>query len=441
MLIFFRSRHEAVSRSYDFTSTGFMPLPTRKQTPTDTKFHWSLNLIRDIGAVYSSIFIAAVGYGIMMVLIAFKLEANVKHEVLMSASATTQIGAGIFFAKFLPILGRKIGLVNTVYAAMITIGLCSLLIYQYYGYALWILTIFILGIALFTCGVTRATIMIDLAPKHVRSMVISLGTMLVAVGNAIGAIVLSLIGSEETFTSFAVAAGFCFLSMVPLARLKNIDSNMREEKKISIWRYIKNSPKIMLAGFSVSYAMASASAFLIIYGIKVGMEQSQAALLLSILLFGTILYIPIGYISDLLNRRMLMILSALLSLVCVTLLNFNNNEHEIYLLLFLMFGCLSGMKLPAIVLINEKYKPTQRLAVNSAFSRVGLIGNICGLAATGITMRVIGPHGLWISLMVILSIFLIFCFFHYSRKMINGKMKIKDFSIFNKHQSEEIKEA
>ncbi len=440
MLISFRSHQGAVSRNHDFTGTGFIPLSIQKRVAADAKFRWSLNLIRDIGAIYSSIFLAAVAYGILMVLIALKLEFYVKNEILMSFSAATQIGAGVIFSRFLPSIGRKAGMLNSIYVGSIASVIAALMLYQYHGYFLWIITIFVLGTALFTCGVTRATIMIDLAPTHVRAMVISLGTMLVAVGNSIGSIVLGLMNTRESFTSFLVAAVFYLLSMLPLTRLKGIDSKVREEKKISIWRYIKNSPKIMFAGFSVSYAMSSASAFLIIYGIKIGMPQDQAAMLLSVLLFGTIFYIPIGYITDILNRRMLMISFATLSLFCAYLLSISKNEQEIYLLLFLMFGCLSGMKLPSVILINEKYKSTQRLAVNSAFSRVSLIGNVTGLLLTGVIMRSVGAGGLWISLMISLSLFLAFCLLNYLGKALRGELQLKNFSIFNQHESEQVQE-
>lgn len=440
MSVFFHSHHEMITRSYDFSGAGFSPLPTLKQGKEDEKFHWSLGLIRDIGALYSSIFLASIAYGILMVLIALKLETNVKNEVLMSFSAATQIGAGVIFSRFLPAFGRKAGMINGIYIGTIISAICSLFLYRYNGYFLWIITIFALGISLFTCGVTRSTIMIDLAPPHMRAMIISLGNMLVAIGNAVGSVFLALMNTNQSLTSFVVVVLFYLVSMIPLSRLKKIDANVREEKKISIWRYIKNSPKIMSAGFCASYCTSSSSAFLIIYGIKIGMPESQASLLLSVLLFGTILYIPIGYVTDLLNRRFLMIGFAILSLICVVMLYFKSDQREIYLLLFLMFGCLSGIKLPATVLINEKYKPTQRLAVNSAFSRVSLIGNICGLLSTGAIMKTVGAKGLWISLTIILVIFLAFCAFNYVRKFMNGELNIKNLSIRNQHIDEQVQE-
>ncbi len=178
----------------------------------------------------------------------------------------------------------------------------------------------------------------------------------------------------------------------------------------------------MFAGFSVNYALSASNTFLIIYGIKIGIASNEAALLYSVLLFGTIFSIPIGYLTDHINRRFLMIFSAFLALICVFLLYFNQNHDNIYLLLFLTFGCMTGIKLPAIVLINEKYKPTQRLAVNAAFAKFCLIGNITGIFTTGAIMKLSGPKGLWLSIIIILSLFIIFCIYNYVSKLIKGDL-------------------
>lgn len=440
MLIFFRSKNEVITRNYDVSGIGFSALPSnsKKDAVEDRNFKWSAELVKDLCAIFASIFLAAVGYGILMVMISLRLETNIKNEILMSISAATQIGAGVIFSRFLPFFGQKAGMIRSIYIGSVISAVCALLLYKYLGFLPWILTIYCLGTSLFICGVTRNTIMIDLAPSHVRAVVISFGTMMVAVGNSFGPIILSIIKTNDGFLSFALASAFYLVSIVPLTRLKKIDANVREEKRISIWRYIKNSPKIMFAGFAVSYAMASSSAFLIIYGIKMGMPTTEASLLLSVLLFGTILYVPIGYLSDLLNRRMLMISFAFLSLICTHNLFVNADDTKIHSLLFIMFGCLAGIKLPAIVLINEKYKPTQRLAVNSAYSRVSLIGNIFGLFSTGAMMKYFGPQGLWLSIMFILALFLFFCLTNYAGKIWRKELKLSDLSIFNKHQNEQL---
>lgn len=437
-MFFLNHRQEPTSRSYDFGGSGFSALPTRSKTTISEsqEFCWSIGLIKDFAAIFSAIFLSAIGYGILMVMIALKLEANVKNEILMSVSTATQIGAGVIFSRFLPSMGRKTGMINSIYIGSITSAICSIALYFYFGYFYWLITVFFLGTAFFICGVTRNTIMIDLAPTHIRAMVISIGTMLVAIGNSLGPVILNFFKTSDSFTSFALASGFFLASVTPLERLRKVDATVREEKSIGVWRYIKNSPKIMFAAFSVSYAMSSSSAFLIIYGIQIGMPKNEASLLLSVLLFGTVFYIPLGYLAEILNRRLMMITSAALALICAHALFISVDSQHIPILLFLLFGALAGIKLPAIVLINEKYKPTQRLAVNSAFARFSLIGNIFGLFATGLCMKACGPHGLWLSVIFILSFFLLFCCANYARKIFKGEFKSQYFSIFNQHQNE-----
>jgi MFS family permease len=439
-MIFPKSEKESVARFYDGNPNGFSQLPLNNKSKTEEIKEIvglnNQNKISDLSAVFSSIFLSAIGYGILMVMMAIKLEINVKNEILMSISAITQIGAGVIFSRFLPNLGNKKTLTEIIIIGSLVSAFFSILAYFYINYLIWLLVVYALGTSFFICGVTRNTLMIDLANPNIRSLTISIGVMLVAIGNSLGPVLIKFLNSGDNFISFLLASIFYLLSIIPLLKIKNITSEIRENKNISIWRYIYNSPKIMLAGFSVSYAMSSACAFIIIYGIRVGFNESDAALLLTTLLFGTIFSIPIGYMADIFNKRLMMISSAFLSLIFSMSLFFSNSSSDIHIALFLLFAALSGVKLPALVLINEKYKPTQRLAVNSAFSKFSLIGNICGLFATGVFMRKFGSVGLWISISLILTLFLIFCFFNYLTKFKRGELKIKNFSIFNKKITE-----
>jgi predicted MFS family arabinose efflux permease len=134
----------------------------------------------------------------------------------------------------------------------------------------------------------------------------------------------------------------------------------------------------------------------------------------------------------------MMVLFAILAFFLNLLLFMNHDLREIHTLLFLMFGFLAGIKIPAVVLINEKYKPTQRLAVNSAFSKMGLIGNIFGLFITGSMMKNFGPQGLWLSITIILFLFLVFCFINYTKKFIKKEFKPSNISLFNRTRNDQM---
>jgi len=438
MLIFYRN-NGGISRSYDHTAEGFAPLPLNKND-ANKNFTWNLSLVQDLLAIFSSIFISGVAYGIMMTMISFRLEANVENEILISLSTVVQIGAGVIFSRFLPSVGQKVGMIKSIIIGSIIASICSLLLFKFVFYWLWIVIIYFLGTSLFTTAVTRNTIMIDLSPPKIRSIIISIGITLVAIGNAFGPILLNLIKTNDSFYSFLLASMLYLISTIPLLRLKKADSIVREQKKIAIWRYMKNSPKIFFAGFTMSYIMASCSAFSIIYGIKIGMTPSEASMLFSSLLFGTIFYTVFGFLCNYFNRRFLIILSAFCSLYIIYVINYYGNNENIFILLFLLFSAMSGIKLPTLVLINEKYKPTQRLIVNSAFTRVALIGTICGLLTTGALMKHFGHSGLWLSCAIILTCFIVFWFLNYLYKFMNNDFSYKDITILYKNSNESEQE-
>ncbi len=428
----FSHKQEIITRNYDVVDAGFSAIPNQPKIDDAQIVSSNFGNIKNLIALFSAILLASIAYGIIAVMIALKLELHVKSEILMSVSSASQIIAGVIFARFLPAVGRKLGLTNTIALASSVSAIAALLMYFYFNYFLWILVIYIYGTSLFVCGVSRQTVMIDLAPKHMRAIVISCGGMIVSIGNSLGPILLKVLQTSDQFISFAIASSLFLASILPLRKVKNINNQVREEKKIGLWRYIKNSPKIMAAGFCANYALSSTSAFLIIYGIKIGMDKDNSSLLLSVFLFGSIFSIPIAYLVDILNRRFLMIFSGILALFCMLQLVLLASQKEIFSTIFLMFGCLIGMKLSAVILINDKYKPTQRLAVNSAFSRVSLTGNIVGIFTTGAIMNLLGAKGLWVSNMLILLLFLLFCLFDYSKKIKNKEIDFSKISILNK---------
>ena len=390
-------------------------------------------LIIDIIPIYLSIFLSSIPFGMMSCLAAIKMEHHVGNSILISLCSATQILSGVFISKYLPGIARIFGTSKAIYLSTITAALASLAMYKYEGYFLWIIVIFSFGASIFCFSVIRQTIILDMAPPNHRAILVSTGGMFMSIGNALGPIILNYVGHND-FLPHLVAALFYISSIFAISYIGDKSGVVKENKRIGLFRYIRNSPKIMFGGFTFSYSQASINAFLIIYGIKSGMMENQASLLFSVLLFGTIFSLPMGYLTDTINRRFLMIFSSFGSLVCAILLLLTNDLKITYALLFLMFGLMIGIKLPALILINEKYKPTQRLAVNSAFSRFCFIGSICGIFCTGAIMELIGPYGLWISVILILFLYLSFSICNYWHKFVSKTLLFNSFFIKNNPQ-------
>ncbi len=384
--------------------------------------------IIDVISLYLATFISCIPNGILAVLISVKMKEHIGNDILISFIFTAQTVAGILFAKYIPKIAKRLGMINAIHVASVVAALIAVLFYFYVNYLLWMMVTFIFGMALFSFVVIRQTMLLDVAPDKHRAIISSASGMAVALGISMGAASMKFI-DHEGIKPHIIAATLYILSTIPMLFIKGINCNIKKNKKIGLWRYICKSPKIMFGGFSFNYANASVHSFLVIYGLKIGMNITQASLLFSVLLFGTVFSIPIGFITDRINRRFIMLSCTIISLILAILIPMSHNLDITAALLFLMFGFSIGIKLPALILINEKYKPTQRLAVVSAFNKMCQIGSICGISATGLSMKLFGPYGLWSSIILVLSIYLLFTIANYLHRFTRNKTLLGNFFI------------
>jgi MFS family permease len=434
MLIFYRNNSNN-PKNFQFNNDAFPPIAIDK---FDAENNLVLNIavFKDLITVFSSILLSAIAYGIMTVLISVRLENYVKNEFLISISTIVQVGSGAIFSKFLPPIAHKIGLTKSIFYSTVLSAICCLLMFEFINFPIWLIIVYLYGTSIFVSSISRGTIMIDLTPPKLRSIVISVGLTLIPLGSGLSPLILNLVNTNDSILSFILASAFFLLSYLPIRYLKKVDSIIRESKNFAIWRYIKNSPKIFASCFTASFIMSSIGAFSIIYGLQLGMNQNNASILLTSLLFGTVFNIPIGILCNYINKRFIILFNAICALIIVLiLLKFNSNQN-IYFLFFLLYGFMSGIKLPANVLINEKYQSNERLIVLNAFARVSIIGTICGILNSGIAMKYLGSNGLWVTYVGILLIFLIFWTINYILKFINHSISLKDLTFFNKKKYE-----
>ena len=386
--------------------------------------------IIDIACIYLATFISCIPNDMLTLLISVKVKQHVSNDMLISFIFTAQIIAGILFARYIPDFVKKFGMINSIHIASITAAFIAVIFYFYINYLLWIAFTFIFGTCLFSFVAIRQNMLFDLSPDKHKAILSSIGGMFVALGISFGALLMKFI-PHEGISPHLLASLFYLLSTLPMVFIKGCENNIKKVKKIGLLRYIYNSPKIMFGGFSFNYANASVQSFLIIYGLGKGMNAAQASLLFSILLFGTVFSIPIGFITDRVNRRFVMLSCTIISLILACLIPLSYDLEVTYALLFLMFGFSFGIKLPALILINEKYKPTQRLAVVSSFNKMCLIGSVCGVICTGLFMKSLGPVGLWMSVISILFSYLLFSIANYLYKFAYGKPVVGKFFINN----------
>ena len=119
--------------------------------------------------------------------------------------------------------------------------------------------------------------------------------------------------------------------------------------------------------------------------------------------FGALFQWPIGYISDKIDRRIILIavtlIASALSLFIVA------SSYISLIVFFLLLAIYSGMSLPMYSLtvahINDFLQPNEIIGASSAFAILVGLGAICGPITASFFMNIIGPDGFFIYLFIV----------------------------------------
>lgn len=237
------------------------------------------------------------------------------------------------------------------------------------------------------------------ADSNTRGRIFAIYTMISLIATMAGQMTLTL-GSTNTFLFFVLAAMFYCLALVPTAITTSASPQPLVTVKLDIRSQWKNSP---IAVFSVLMVGVSNSAFgtlVAVYGSRVGLALSTVALFASIpILAGALAQIPVGYLSDRIDRRRVLIGLAVLA-ICADLgfIILQPDDRLMNLLLSAVFGgCVFSMYPVIVAHASDHAPPNSHIQTSGGLLLVYGIGAIAGPMIAGTGMYVGGPAGLFLT--------------------------------------------
>jgi len=237
------------------------------------------------------------------------------------------------------------------------------------------------------------------ADTNTRGRIFAIYTMISLIATMAGQMTLTL-GSTNTFLFFVLAAMFYCLALVPTAITTSASPQPLVTVKLDIRSQWKNSP---IAVFSVLMVGVSNSAFgtlVAVYGNRVGLALSTVALFASIpILAGALAQIPVGYLSDRIDRRRVLIGLAVLA-ICADLgfIILQPDDRFMNLLLSAVFGgCVFSMYPVIVAHASDHAPPNSHIQTSGGLLLVYGIGAIAGPMIAGTGMYIGGPAGLFLT--------------------------------------------
>ncbi|MBS9476613.1 MFS transporter [Ancylobacter radicis] len=340
--------------------------------------------------------ISAVGFGLALSipLLAFELDSRGISSTWIGINTAVGGLATLAVAPFLTNLVRRVGAGPLLMAAILTAALSLIGFKLTSSFLLWFPLRFMFGAALSVLFIISEFWINAAAPPDRRGLVIGIYGTVLSCGFAGGPAILTLVGTTGWLPYLAGAACFA-LAAVPVMIGASSAPAIEKEGSRGVLSLMRIAPAATLAAFIFGAVETGLINFLPLYGLRRGLDDGEAALLLTIAELGNVfLQLPLGLLSDRFDRRKMLLICSTLGLGGALLIpSLAVDGWAMWATVFLTTGIVCGLYTVGLALLGARFDGAMLATANAAFVMLYSLGLTVGPTAVGAGMQAMDPHG------------------------------------------------
>ena len=321
--------------------------------------------------------------------------STLEMSFIMSAYFVGFLGG----SRLAPEMIRRVGHVR-VFAALASFISSVMILYPLVATPwAWILGRVVIGFCFSGVYVTAESWLNNAADNQNRGKALSL-YMIVQMVGIVSAQGLMLVGDPSGFDNFVIASVLISVSFAPILLSVSPTPSFETTRPMSIGRLLKTSPlgcagMFLLGGvFSAQFGMSA------VYGAKAGLSVAQISIFISAIYIGAmILQYPLGWLSDRMDRRQLIVVVAAVGAMGAVLGFFLGGHFGVLLVAsFLIGGTTNPLYSLLIAHTNDYLEHGDMAAASGGLIFINGVGAIAGPLITGWLMNdhVFGPPGYFV---------------------------------------------
>lgn len=321
-----------------------------------------------------------------------------------SAGALAVITSGYYIgflsgARVTPILIRRVGHVR-VFAALgsfMSAGLIAFpLITETWA---WTPLRLILGFCMSGVYVAAESWLNHAATNDTRGKILS-AYMIAQTLGVIGAQWLLTFGDAATSMLFIVASILVSLSFGPILLSATPTPAVSVARPMSLRQLFGIAPLATVGTFFLGSIYATQSGMGAVFGTQIGLPTPQIAFFVAMLFAGALfLQYPIGWLSDVLDRRKLIFAAAAMGAgSCALGLMTDGRSEMLFVAAFLAGGVTTPLYSLFLAYANDDLPADDMPAASGGLVFIFGLGAIAGPLLSGWAMQSLGPHGFWLVL-------------------------------------------
>lgn len=359
-----------------------------------------------LAAVISGITGVGLALSLSLPLLSVVLEARGVAPGLIGINTATSGVAAILCLPFVTGLAKRFGTANLIIASFGVMAVTLMGFWAIESFALWFPLRFVYAAAITVIFALTEFWINSLAPERRRGLVVGIYTAFLSVGIALGPLILALVGTEGVLP-FAIGTVALVAAAIPVAMVRHRQPALPTAGQRNLLRFVRLAPLALLAALVFGAVEAGGTAILPLYGTAIGLSGERAVILVSAIAAGNVLsQIPIGYLADRVNRRLLLIASAAAGCLGAALLPLIADHYGVLLVvLFVTGGIVAGLYTIGLTHLGARFRGGELASANAAFIMMYAIGMLVGPLILGGALDLFPPHGFAVSIAVLFGLY------------------------------------
>jgi MFS family permease len=345
-------------------------------------------------AAIACVAISGIGLSLTMPLLSLEMERMGISNTWIGLNTAIAGLAAIVTLPFVPGLAARIGVGPLLFASVATIAVTMLLFKAIPVFEAWFVLRFIFSAALSAIFVLSEYWINTAAPPEKRGLVMGIYASVLALGFAAGPATLALVGTSGWPPYLAGTALFA-LAALPLGLARAITPDIGQSNGRSAISFLLIAPAATLAALTFGAVETGGFTLLPIYGLALGFSPEKAALLVSLMAIGNVLFqIPIGLLADRFDKQYILLIVGMLGAAgCLLMPLVAQNDITFSLLLVLWGGVIGALYTVGLAHLGARFTGVDLASANAAFVMLYSFGLIIGPIVAGKGLDAYRPHG------------------------------------------------
>jgi MFS family permease len=368
-------------------------------------------------ALFLGMFLLMIGNGLQGTLLGLRGVAEgfstFEISIVMSAYFAGFLGG----SQLTPKMIGKVGHVR-VFAALASSISAVLILYPTLTEPwAWIIGRVIIGFCFCGVYITAESWLNDASDNTNRGQALSV-YMIVQMAGIVAAQYIVTLGDISGFVLFIVPSVLVSLAFAPILLSARPSPDFSTAKPMSIKRLIIASPLGSVGMFLLGGVFAAQFGMSAVYGQRVGLSVTQISLFISAIYVSALFcQFPIGWLSDRMDRRLLIIVLAIVGAVgCVFAFVFGGQFGAIIIGGVVIGGTSNPLYALMIAYTNDYLEKEDMAGASGGLLFVNGVGAVSGPVILGWMMDQMGPGGYWVFLLVLMSAIAIYALYRMTQR-------------------------